>query len=110
MSPALPTSPADMQAVLRTLGSMLLPRLSGLESASERDMARGILSQSERLAGLVSQLQSALYGAPAMPQFAPGSAPLVSLPAPRQLGQSIGELSREARWRQLPESTSGPSG
>lgn len=97
-------------AVLRTLGSMLLPRLSGLESASERDMARGILSQSERLAGLVSQLQSALYGAPAMPQFAPGSAPLVSLPAPRQLGQSIGELSREARWRQLPESTSGPSG
>ncbi|GAB4821547.1 hypothetical protein N2152v2_008593 [Parachlorella kessleri] len=55
-------------STLRTLGAMLAPRLQ--HGDPDRDMAEGIMAQGDRLAELVSQLQTALHPPP-VPTIAP---------------------------------------
>ncbi|KAL4443615.1 hypothetical protein ABPG75_011352 [Micractinium tetrahymenae] len=73
--------------VMRTLGTMLLPRLQPGEP--DRDFAQGILEQGQRLQEVVSQLQAALHpaavAAAVPPALQPGSPPMgrVGSTAPR---------------------------
>lgn len=68
---------------LRTLGSILVPRLRQKEGQEiDRDVAQGILTQGDRLQEVVSQLQAAIHPVALPSNF--GSSGQGDLPAPAQ--------------------------